>query len=142
MLKRIAALCLAASAFIAGSAKADLIGTSVTGSLQFGGVGPNYLDPANGFVPVGPENKTLGTTVPINTPQVEFGFQDGINHDTADFTGTTLTFTDVATGGGSAAQHYVFTDAAFAGLTLTELSDNFGGSGSAGGSLSWRELPA
>jgi hypothetical protein len=58
---------------MASPAKADLIGTSVTGSLQFGAtVTPNYFNPANGFVPAGFLN-TAGPTVGISSTSTEFG---------------------------------------------------------------------
>lgn len=108
---------------MSGSARAGLLGASVTGSLQFSGGPTNWFDPANLFVPVGPLNKTLGTTVPIGAA-LEFGFQDGSNTDTANFDDTTLTITDI-TGPGSNLAVYTFTSTAFAGLTLSKTSDNF-----------------
>ncbi len=103
---------------------ADLVGTSVTGSLTFGGNPLNFFDPVNGFVPNGPLNKTQGTTVTISSSAIEFGFQDPDNTDTADFTGTQLTLTDISSGGQAAAR-FTFTDAAFAGVTLSPVSNTF-----------------
>jgi hypothetical protein len=106
---------------------ASLIGASVTGSLTFGGGGTNFFDPASGFVPTGPLNKTFGTTVTIGSPAVEFGFSDGANADTADFDAASLVITDIASTAGSASSAYIFTSAAFTGLSLVKLTDTFTG---------------
>ena len=97
------------------AAPADAVGSSVTGSLFFSGGSTNYFNPANGFVPTGYGNST-SPTVTIG-PGVEFGFSDGANLDTADFTGTTLTVSDVDTFG-AVPFEMTFTDAAFTGVTL------------------------
>lgn len=69
--------------------------TVILGTLQFGApAGPNYFDPANGYVPAGYGN-AAGTSVAVG-PGVEFGFLDGANQDTADFTATSLTITDLS----------------------------------------------
>jgi len=108
------------------SARADLIGTSVTGQLLFNGSSTNYFESANGFVPAGYGNSGLGTstTVTIGAGIIEFGYNDSLNADTVDFTGTTVTLTDV-TGEGSIKANYVFTDTAFSGLNLSLVSNNF-----------------
>jgi hypothetical protein len=104
-------------------ADASLIGLSVLGEINFGGPGPNFFDPANGFVPAGFLN-TASATVVIADPAQEFGFQDGANRDTADFTGTQLIVTDqVFTGAANWIMR--FTSAGFAGARLTELVDSF-----------------
>ena len=111
----------------AGRADASLLlGTQVTGVMNIAGAPANFFDPANGYVPSGYLNKTDGTTVTIADPAVEFGFQDGNNLDTADFTDTTLTLTDVSKSS-SVSNTYQFTNAAFAGLTLLKTSDTFTG---------------
>jgi PEP-CTERM motif len=105
-------------------AKADLIGTSVTGSLQFITPGtPNYFNPANGFVPAGYLN-AAGPTVAISATATEFGFADLINTDTVNFTGSTLTVTDKVLFG-AANWIMTFTDTAFTGLNLVQNSDTF-----------------
>ena len=86
----------------ASPAMADLIGTSVSGVLNSGGGGLNLFDPANGFgfvpagfgnsAPHGPNNVVIGS-------EIEFGFFDGANMDTVDFTGTQVTLKDVSTMG-------------------------------------------
>ena len=103
------------------SAYADGLGTSVTGVLHIQGLAPNYFDPANGLVPPGYGNST-GTTVTIG-PGIEFGISDPGNTDTADFTGSSLTITDVIH---SAASPFEmdFTDPAFTGFT--QLTNNTG----------------
>jgi hypothetical protein len=105
-------------------AKADLIGTSVTGSLEFLTPGtPNYFNPANGFVPAGSLN-TAGPTVAISSTATEFGFADLINTDTVNFTGNTLTVTDKVLFG-AANWIMTFTDTAFTGLNLVQNTDTF-----------------
>jgi hypothetical protein len=111
--------------FAGPASAAVLLGSSVTGVLQFNGGGTNFFDPANGFVPVGPLNKTFGPTVTIGAG-TEFGFADGANAISANFTDTTLTITvNSATASGIALTHFGFTDSAFAGLSFLEQSDNF-----------------
>lgn len=106
-------------------AAAGLIGTQVTGSLEFGGGTTNYFDPAYGYVPDGYLN-TAGTTVTIAEPQVEFGFDDTANRDTVDFTDTGLFAVDfVLSFGTDLSWVMTFTDAAFVGGELSELSDDF-----------------
>ncbi len=85
---------------------------------------PNYFDPANGFVPTGPLNKTLGTTVTISGSATEFGYADGANTINANFGGSILTITDVSSGG-SLPITFIFTDSAFDQLTL--ISETFPG---------------
>ncbi len=126
---KIAALCMLAPLVPCGVARAGLLGTPVTGSLNFQGNPTNYFDPTNTFVPAAGFENSAGTTVPISATQVEFGFQDGINLDTADFAATSLTVTDADTGGGSLPFVMTFTDAAFAGLQVGKVTDVFGNGG-------------
>src|SRR5260221_540261 len=82
--------------------RADLLGSVVTGTLNFGANPINYFNPANGFVPAGTYgNSAPGNNTVIIGPIIEFGYVDNINTDTADFTGTTLTVKDVANSVGS-----------------------------------------
>jgi hypothetical protein len=98
------------------AAHADGIGTSVTGGLFFDGSPINFFDPSNGFVPSGSGNSS-GTTVTIGSDS-EFGFKDGANIDTADFTGSTLTVSDIVEGSANDGPFKMtFTDAAFTGFT-------------------------
>jgi PEP-CTERM motif len=99
-----------------------LIGTSVTGSLNFDGNPANFFDPASGFVPGRFEN-AAGPTVTIDDFAPEFGFNDGANRDIANFTDGRLVIRDRATGGGSQKITLTFTDDAFAGISL--VSSNF-----------------
>jgi hypothetical protein len=99
-----------------------LIGTSVTGSLNFDGNPANFFDPAYGFVPARFEN-AAGPTVTIDDFAPEFGFNDGANRDIANFTDGRLVIRDRATGGGSQKITLSFTDDAFAGISL--VSSNF-----------------
>jgi hypothetical protein len=112
-----------ASMALALPAKADLVGTSVTGSVMFSANPNNYFDPANLDVPPGYLN-TAGPTVTISGTSVEFGFMDNFNTDTADFTGSSLTITDDVA---ISAVNWVmtFTDPAFAGLSLIPGADTF-----------------
>ena len=97
-------------------ARAEGIGTSVTGSVFFYGHPANYFDPANGGVPAEYGN-SAGTTVAIG-PGVEFGYFDYFNTDTADFTGSALSISDVdrAT---ALPFEMIFTDTAFTGFSET-----------------------
>jgi hypothetical protein len=83
---------LAATAFVSTSANAALLGRQVNGTINFGSNPLNYYDPANGFVPAGFGNSS-GQPVTIGGG-VEFGFDDGANRDTADFSDTQLTIRD------------------------------------------------
>jgi hypothetical protein len=99
------------------SAQADLIGTSVTGQMLISGT--NYFESANGYVPAGYDNSGLGTSTTVTIDSgIEFGFHDGSNTDTADFTGTTLTLQDVSVNN-SIGITYIFTDTAFTGFSLS-----------------------
>lgn len=121
------------------AARAGLTGSQVTGSLQFNGGGPNFFDPANGFVPAGYSNQS-GTTVTIAEPAVEFGFDDTANRDTANFSDFQLTIRDtLESGTGSSPWVMTFTDTAFAGLTLVETSDTYT-NGGVTGTLSGNEI--
>lgn len=104
-------------------ASAQLTGTQVTGSLIFGGSGPNFFDPASGFVPNGYLNKTEGTTVTIAEPGIEFGFADAANTDIANFTANQLTVTDVVGSLGAAPWTMTFTDPSFS--SIEKISDSF-----------------
>jgi hypothetical protein len=119
-----------AFATLALPAKADLVGTPVTGSIMFSSNPNNYFDPANSDVPAGYLN-TAGPTVTISGTSVEFGFMDNFNTDTADFTGSSLTVTDDVA---ILAVNWVmtFTDPAFAGLNLVPGTDTFTNGGVTG----------
>lgn len=107
-------------------ASASLLGSSVTGSLEFAGSGGlNSFDPVLGFVPSGDLNST-GTTVTISSTDVEFGYDDFSNLDTADFTGSQLLISDlVEFGGANTGFTMSFTDAALAGANISSGADNF-----------------
>lgn len=117
-----------ASLLVTAPASASLINSTVTGVLSFNGGTTNYFDPVNGFVPTtgftNSSSQTNSATVNITGSQVEFGFRDSANTDSANFNGGTLTITDVSNSSSIAAT-YTFTDAAFSGLALVETSDNF-----------------
>jgi hypothetical protein len=100
----------------------SLIGTSVTGSLQFDGNPDNFFDPANGFVPARFAN-SAGPTVTIDASSPEFGFNDGGNRDIVNFTDGRLVIRDRATSGGSLTTKLSFIDDAFEDITL--VSSNF-----------------
>src|ERR1700712_1920030 len=79
------------------AAHADAIGTSVTGAMYINNGGTAYsttnsFNPALGFA-AGYGNAG-GTTVTIGSG-IEFGYDDGANLVTADFTGTGLAINDV-----------------------------------------------
>jgi hypothetical protein len=125
---------IAVIVFVIGSvlavrpAYADMLGTQVTGSINFGLAPTNYYDPAEGFVPAGCLNSVGGTTVTIANPDVEFCFEDSANYDSAQFTGTTITLTDIV-GSGASDWTQIFTDAAFTGVAFVEIFDNFDNGG-------------
>jgi hypothetical protein len=108
---------------------AGLLGTQVSGVLNFDGNPFNYYDPANGFVPAGYGNSTSPNNVVIQPyPNGTFGFMDGANTDVSNFTNTTLTFTDTVTlSDGNAPIQLMFTDTAFLGATVGLVSNNFAG---------------
>jgi hypothetical protein len=108
--------------------RADLIGTTVTGSLQFNGGGANYYSPSNGFVPAGYQNSAGAQD--SNTVTIvggdEFGYRDGANQDVTSFSATGFTFTDdVLSSGANASITVTMTDAAFSGVSLA--ASNFSG---------------
>jgi hypothetical protein len=78
-----------AALLLASSMPASAV--TITGVMDI--FGSNYFDPANGFVPAGYGNQS-GTSVVIGSG-IEFGFDDGANLDTADFTNTSLTISDL-----------------------------------------------
>jgi len=113
ILRRLA-VAVAGAALLSVPAWADMVGSTVTGTVQFG-AGPVY---------------SLGTAVIQNGP-IEFTYSDSINVDTVDFSSLNLAITDVSSstwlGSGSAAATYTFTDTVFSGLSFVKLSDSFGG---------------
>jgi hypothetical protein len=123
-------LMIALFCFVSLPAKADLTGTTVTGSLHFDGLTENFFDPAVGFVPAGFLN-AAGTTVTISNTAAEFGFNDGANLDIANFTGSSLLVTDDDTDN-AANWVMTFTDTAFLGLNLVQTSDTFTNGGVTG----------
>lgn len=118
----IAVAAIAMSVMGAGAANATLVGTSVTGSVQFPS-GTNFFDPANGLVPAGYGNSSPGTnTVVVTNPgNPEFGFFNNAQLTIkADLLTSILTITQITTEGGSGftAEHFVFTDLGFNTLSL------------------------
>lgn len=109
---------------LAAPAKADLIGTVVDGSLTFGGNTINAFDPANGFVYPGYGNSE-STSVTISDDIVEFQSAASLNGYLVDFTGDTLTYSFSPFFFAPAPYTMTFTNAAFVGLILTEISDTF-----------------
>lgn len=111
---------------IAAPASAQLAGTGITGSVQFGSDLKNYFDAAHGYVPAGYGNSGGSTTVSIGSG-TEFGFADDANTDTANFTDNQLILTDVSTQGTNEAT-YMFTalrSGAFSNVSL--VSSSFSG---------------
>jgi hypothetical protein len=106
--------------------KAALVGSPVTGSLQFdGGGGLNVFDPILGFVPAGYLNSS-GTTVTISSSAVEFGFDDFSSLVSADFTDGQLVLSDhVEATGPDFPFTMSFADPRFAGATISKNSDTF-----------------
>lgn len=135
-MKKVLALVAVAAALSvsATSLHADLLGSKVTGSLTFSDDTTNYFDPANGFVPSGFGNHSSASQLTINSG-VEFGFDDGSNRDTANFTKNGLTVKDLCLDGfhclGNSSFNMTFTDPAFASVSLltNELGVTFAFSG-------------
>lgn len=111
------------SAFAVCGDPASLVGSSVTGSLNFAGNINNYFDPGYGFVPPADLN-AAGTTVIISNSAVEFGYDDVVaNAYSANFTNNQLTITDVVEGTGTNLPvTMTFTDAAFSNMYLVPVS--------------------
>jgi hypothetical protein len=130
MTRRIAPFALLTALLtVATLASADgLTGTTVTGQFNIGGAPTNYFDPSNGFVPSGFQNDA-GPTVAINGNPT-FGFNDSFNFDQANFTDATLTISDLnAPFAGAIYWEMVFTDSAFAGASVSSVSDTFDNGG-------------
>ncbi len=116
-----------AVAFVASMAavpaRADIIGTSVFGQLNFGGYTENYFDPANGFVPAGSPNSS-GPTVAITGPGLGFAFEDGYSTFEVSFTADTFTLSFLPIPGGPGLRNngdVILTDlmpGTFDGLTM------------------------
>ncbi len=117
-------LCL----MVPASARADLVGTTVTGSLDFDADNKNFYIPANGFVPAGFQNSAgaQDSNTVIIAGGNEFGFSDGLNTDVTSFSSTGFTFTDTSiTAGPNLNVILKLTDPAFTGLSL--ISSTFPG---------------
>ena len=86
-------LCL----ILPASARADLVGTTVTGSLDFDAEGLTFT--TQRWVCTGGFSK-LGGCPSSNTVVIvggnEFGFSDGLNTDVTSFSSTGFTFTDTS----------------------------------------------
>jgi hypothetical protein len=110
------------------TARADLVGTTVTGSLDFDADGLNFYNPAMGFVPAGFQNSAgaqdSNTVVVVGGN--EFGFSDGLNTDVTSFSSSGFTFTDTSiTAGPNLNVILKLTDPAFTGVSL--ISSTFPG---------------
>ncbi len=107
--------------FSATSLRADLLGTHVSGSLTFSGGSVNYFDPLRGFVPTGYGNSVSPTNVTVGS-DIEFGFKDFNNRDSANFTATGLAVRDVCLAdlhcSGSVPFQMRFTDLTFSSAAL------------------------
>jgi uncharacterized membrane protein len=93
---------------------------------MFGGDPSNYFDPGYGFVPTSGYLNSFSPTVTISDSAVEFGYDDGASRISADFSGTHLTISDlIEIAGPTNSFQLLFTDSAFAGLSISNLSDTF-----------------
>jgi hypothetical protein len=111
-----------------GSARADLVGTTVTGSLDFDADGLNFYNPAMGFVPAGFQNSAgaQDSNTVVIVGGNEFGFSDGINTDVTSFSSTGFTFTQTSSIPGKNINIILtMTDPAFTGVSL--ISSTFPG---------------
>src|SRR5579864_2509949 len=117
-------LCL----MVPSSARADLVGTTVTGSLDFDADNKNFYIPAMGFVPAGFQNSAgaQDSNTVVIVGGNEFGFSDDINTDVTSFSSTGFTFTDTSiTAGPNLNIILTMTDSAFTGVSL--ISSTFPG---------------
>ena len=118
-------LCL----MLPASARADLVGTTVTGSLDFDADGLNFYNPALGFVPAGYQNSpgAQNSNTVVIMGGNEFGFTDpGNNTDVTSFSSTGFTFTDTSLSAGANLNIILtLTDPAFTGVSL--ISSTFPG---------------
>ena len=117
-------LCL----MLPASARADLVGTTVTGSLDFDADGLNFYNPAMGFVPAGFQNSAgaQNSNTVVIVGGNEFGFTDGINTDVTSFSSTGFTFTQTSIIPGKNINIILtMTDPAFTGVSL--ISSTFPG---------------
>src|SRR5579862_2831205 len=117
-------LCL----MVPSSARADLVGTTVTGSLDFDSDNKNFYIPAMGFVPAGFQNSAgaQDSNTVVIVGGNEFGFSDDINTDVTSFSSTGFTFTDTSiTAGPNLNIILTLTDPAFTGVSL--ISSTFPG---------------
>jgi PEP-CTERM motif len=131
-----------------GQAEAGLVGSSVTGDLEFPTFygTTNFLDPANGpanqfVVPSGYLNAS-GTTVTISATKPEFGFASTTATVSADFTDDQLTIANqilVLDSFGISTYVFTFTDPAFSGESFKKVSDTFD-DGGLSGSLSGDQI--
>jgi hypothetical protein len=95
-----------------------VIGTTAVGNLIFGTAPANYFDPVNGYVPSAYSN-SVSNAVVLGDPAQDFGFDDGVNLDVADFTDTQVHISDTAESAGTNNPWTMtFTDPAFSGISL------------------------
>jgi hypothetical protein len=101
-------LCL----MLPGSARADLVGTTVTGSLDFDADGLNFYNPAMGFVPAGYQNSAgaQDSNTVVIVGGNEFGFSDGLNTDVTSFSSTGFHFYGHKYHRRSKSQHHSYVD--------------------------------
>ena len=111
---------IAATLGISGQASAGMLGTQVTGLINFGSNPINYFNSTNGFVPGGCGNSCTGAAPVAIGAGTEFCFFDGANRDIADFSDTQLTISDTVFSGATN-WHMAFTTLTpglFGGLSL------------------------
>ena len=125
----------------ASSMRADGTNTTVFGTLTFASYGSaNWFDPATGgvnpYVPSSGYGNSTGPNVVIG-PGTEFAFLSQYDLYTADFTGNTLTITDLCKSAGcsDATWAMTFTDPAFLGFTSVSNSLGLQSSSFAGNML-------
>jgi hypothetical protein len=131
-MKNIAALLSVALLCIsAGTMRADGLGTPVTGTLNLSGLGDtNWFNSAYGFVPAGygNSNNPNNTTVVIGAGN-DFGFSNGNDLITVNFTADTLTITDtcVPESCNLSSFNIALTDPSFLGFIQYAGDEGFGG---------------
>src|SRR5262249_20001454 len=131
----------------ASPAAADLIGTSVSGSLTFPNGPGNLFDPATVLFSVLDiwGNATSPNNVVISASQTEFGHTEGggLQAITADFTANAvdILFNVQPTGESGEPFTFQFTDTAFFGLAVSPIANTVGATASISGDVLTVNVP-
>jgi hypothetical protein len=115
------------------SAQAITIGSPITGSMTFANI--NVYEPNDPYFPapkglgfLNASDESNSTTVNLSNQKVEFGMSIDVMTETADFTTTGLTISQIFKDNIPSLTR-VFVSDAFKGLTINKISDSFNGGG-------------